>query len=183
MDEKTKAILEFHCPRFDELPDLDIYMDQVLQLLSRYFTLLSDPNEEKIMTKAMINNYVKHGIVQPPIKKKYTREHMVYLIVICFLKTVYSMNEIALLIQFQIKAYPIARAYNYFCDELEACLYATFTHQPIAHAKATNKDDFEVAVLQSAIMSVVQKIYVQQCMDEITQRINCQNKNYQSKKI
>lgn len=178
MSDMLEKILSFHCPRYEELPDLEIYMDQVLQLLDRYLSLLSDLNEERIMTKTMINNYVKHGIVRPPVKKKYTREHLAYLIVIGVLKQVYSMNEISLLIQFQMKAYPIERAYNYFCDELEQCIKAVITHQPIEHAKASNQDEFEVSVMQNSILSIVEKLYVQLSMDEIRRRlVDAENKN------
>jgi len=172
MQDKTNAILSFHCPRFEELPDLEIYMDQVLQLLNRYLSLLNDPSEEKVMTKTMINNYVKHGIVMPPYKKKYTREHLAYLIVISFLKLSYSMSEIKLLIQFQIRAYPIAQTYNYFCDELEECLNAIFSNRPIVHVKASNQDEFEVYMLQNTIQSIAYKIYVQQSMEIVNDRLS-----------
>lgn len=169
--DQLNQILSFHCPRYEELPDLDIYIDQVLQLINRYLAIIQDYTNEPIMTKTMINNYVKHGIVHAPRKRKYTKEHLAYLIVIGFMKQVYSMNEINNLIQFQIKAYPIERAYNYFCDELEECLKATFTHRPVNHVKANNQDEFEVYMLQNTILSIVQKIYVQLSMDKVQERL------------
>ena len=63
-------VKDFHLPRYEELPDLEIYMDQVLQLLNKYI----DPIVQTDITKTMINNYVKKGVVNPPIKKKYTKE-------------------------------------------------------------------------------------------------------------
>ena len=110
-------ILQFHCPRFEELPDLDLYMDQVLQVLDTHLYLFIEPGETRVMTKTMINNYVKHGIIYAPVKKKYTRYHLAYLIVVSFLKKVYSMQEISSLLQFQMISYPFERAYNYFCDD------------------------------------------------------------------
>ncbi len=153
-------ILSFHLPRYEELPDLEIYMDQVLQLIQRYY----EPfviNDEPILTKTMINNYVKHGIIAPPIKKKYNRDHLAYLVVITFLKNAYSMNEIATLIRFQMKSYPTAQSYNYFCTEAEACIQAVFQNQPPQHVPAHNDNDFEVSMLQMCILSVVNKLYVQ----------------------
>lgn len=160
-------VLNYHCPRYEELPDLDIYMDQVLQLLNRYLSIIKDNIDVPIMTKTMINNYVKHGIVPSPQKKKYTRQHLAYFIVIGFMKQVYSMEEIDTLIKFQMSAYPIDRAYNYFCDELEECLKATFTYRPVQHILASNQDEFEVHMLQNTILSIVEKIYVQFYMDKI----------------
>ena len=164
-------ILQFHCPRFEELPDLDLYMDQVLQVLDTHLYLFIEPGETRVMTKTMINNYVKHGIIYAPVKKKYTRYHLAYLIVVSFLKKVYSMQEISSLLQFQMISYPFERAYNYFCDELEQCLQATFTNQPISHHPATDEDLFAVHLIQHAIQSTVDKIYVQKSMDEVIRRI------------
>lgn len=165
---KIEDIKNFHLPRYEELPDLDIYMDQVLQLLNRYV----DPVIESDMTKTMINNYVKKGVVNPPIKKKYTKEHLAHLIVVSFLKMIFSMDEITLLIKFQMHACDISRAYNYFCEEMENCLIATFTNQEIEHAtRHGSQDDFDVYALQVTIRSVVDKIYVLDCMNEMKNKI------------
>ena len=69
-------------PRCNELPDLELYMDQVTSLIGRY---LKDDRE---LTASMVNNYVKHKAMPAPVRKKYTREHLAYLIVICTLKPV-----------------------------------------------------------------------------------------------
>lgn len=171
MNKPFNAFITFHCPRYEELPDLDMYMDQVLQLLNRYFANIIPLTNEKIMTKTMINNYVKNGVLPRPQKKKYTRNHLAYLIVISALKQTFSIDEIATLIQFQMREYPIERAYNYFCEELEACIQGVFTHQPVIHAKANNQDEFEVFLLSNAILAIVEKLYVQACMDEVNDRL------------
>ena len=66
----------YHLPRWEELPDIELYMDQVITLIERYLApLLEEADEEnnKIITSAMINNYVKLGIMPKPIKKRYER--------------------------------------------------------------------------------------------------------------
>ena len=123
------------------------------------------------MTKTMINNYVKKGVVSPPIKKKYTKEHLAHLIVVSFLKMIYSMEEITLLLAFQIHSCDIGRTYDYFCDELERCLVSTFTNEPITHAKSHINDPFAVYALQVTIRSVVDKIYVLQSMEKMKKRM------------
>ena len=163
-----KNIKEFHLPRYEELPDLDIYMDQVLQLLNKYI----DPIVQTDMTKTMINNYVKKGVVSPPIKKKYTKEHLAHLIVVSFLKLVYSMDEITLLISFQMHSCDIGRAYNYFCDELERCLVSTFYNESIIHAPSHINDPFAVYALQITIQSVVDKVYLLVSMQSMKEIIN-----------
>ena len=73
-------------PRWQELPDLELYMDQVLSLVTRY--LGGCPGlGKKGLTASMVNNYVKLGAMPPPVKKRYGRLHLAYLIAICILKT------------------------------------------------------------------------------------------------
>ena len=93
MIEKRKAPA-FHCPRWEELPDMDLYMDQVVTLLNEYLKPFHAKDQEKMVTSTMINNYVKHGIVSPPVKKKYSREHILLLIFIYYYKGILSISDI-----------------------------------------------------------------------------------------
>ena len=77
-----------HILRWQELPDFDLYMDQVIGLIEKSLSFLKLDEDDKIVTSTMINNYVKAKLVSPPIKKKYSREHVAYFTVICFLKRV-----------------------------------------------------------------------------------------------
>ena len=61
---------KFHMPRWNELPDIDLYLDQVVNYLERYLANYSVNKEDKIITKTMINNYVKQGIMPAPEKKE-----------------------------------------------------------------------------------------------------------------
>ena len=69
---KEKEIANFHIPRWEELPNLDLYVDQVIcfldDALSNY---ASKEKEGHVITKSMINNYVKHAVIKPAINKKY----------------------------------------------------------------------------------------------------------------
>ena len=78
-----QGFLGFHCPRWRELPDMDLYMDQVVTLLNSSLQLFTQPHQGKPITSTMINNYVKHGIVNAPIKKRYMKRHVAYLFVVC----------------------------------------------------------------------------------------------------
>ena len=69
-DEELK---NFHLPTWEEIPNINLYMDQVVSLLENYLSNFIKPeneNDTQIITKTMINNYVKHGVVKPPISKK-----------------------------------------------------------------------------------------------------------------
>ena len=77
----------YELPTWDMLPGIELYMDQVIMLLTQYLNFL--PREEEgdtIITPAMINNYVKLKVIPPPVKKRYSRLHLAYLIIVCMLK-------------------------------------------------------------------------------------------------
>ena len=80
---------EFHLPRWRNFPEIDLYIDQLVSYLEQYLSnyIINDEEKDgKIVTKTMINNYVKHNVIKPPINKKYNREHLAYLFAIFLLK-------------------------------------------------------------------------------------------------
>lgn len=162
--EKKNIFEDFHFPRWEELPQMDLYMDQLVTLLNGYLALFTANKQEKVITSTMINNYVKHGIVQAPIKKKYTREHVAYLLVVCVLKTVYSLGEISDLIKVQIDKYPQNQAYDYFCAELESCLASVFAHEEVRHIPSNDEGSLVVELLCYTVQSVAFAIYVKQAL-------------------
>ncbi|MCI2048132.1 MAG: DUF1836 domain-containing protein [Lachnospiraceae bacterium] len=85
---------------FDDLPQIDLYMDQVTTYLSSHLQALTRrPDSDKILTKTMINNYAKAGILIAPEKKKYTPDHMMLLLIIYFYKNFLSINDVAEVLQ------------------------------------------------------------------------------------
>ncbi len=78
-----------------ELPDIPLYMDQVTTYLSdRLKASTRYPDSDKILTKTMINNYAKNRLLPPPENKKYTKEHLIYLLFIYYYKGVLSIGDI-----------------------------------------------------------------------------------------
>lgn len=75
----------------DEVPDIPLYMDQVLTLMDRYFP---QENKEHAFTKTMINNYVKSGLLPAPERKKYSQEHIYKLFIIYYMKSILKIDEI-----------------------------------------------------------------------------------------
>ena len=115
-------IRAYRSPRWDQLPDIDLYMDQVLVVLDKYLRIFKETEDEKIITSAMINNYVKLGLIPPPIKKRYTREHLCHLYIICSLKSVIAIPAISELIGVLTKSRPIFEVYDLFCEAYENML-------------------------------------------------------------
>lgn len=124
----NKEIIEYHCPRWDELPDIELYMDQVLSVLERKLKIFAEP-EEKIITSTMINNYVKQKVIKPPLNKRYDRYHLAYFYVICVLKRIFSVSEICVGIAKLHQTYRTAQGYDIFCDELEFALRTVFSRE------------------------------------------------------
>ena len=110
-----------HISRWEEIPDFPLYIDQVVSIIEKSLSFLKD-NDDAIITKTMINNYVKHKLVKAPIKKKYEREQIAYFTLICLLKSVFSLDEISKLIQLQQSQKELSEFYNMYCDVLERVL-------------------------------------------------------------
>lgn len=92
--------------RPEELPDIELYMDQVTTFMEqRLKPATRNPEDDKIMTKTMINNYVKNHLMPPPDKKKYSKEHMLLLIFIYYFKGFMSIGDIQTLMEPLTKQY------------------------------------------------------------------------------
>lgn len=81
-------------PKWSELPTIDLYLDQILLYVNQLDSS-SIVDDDKGLTAAMINNYVKNGHLDKPIKKKYSRRQLARLIVITCLKNVFAIQEIS----------------------------------------------------------------------------------------
>ncbi|HMM22827.1 MAG TPA: DUF1836 domain-containing protein [Selenomonadales bacterium] len=80
--------------RIADIPDIDLYMDQMLTFLNGKLASLKRDPEDKLLTKTMINNYTKQQLLMPPKNKKYNKEHVLLLILIYQLKNVLSITDI-----------------------------------------------------------------------------------------
>lgn len=82
-----------------DIPNIDLYVDQVTTFMDKNLRKLArHPDADKIMTKTMINNYAKNNLLPPPIKKKYSREHVLVLIFIYYYKGILSISDIQTLL-------------------------------------------------------------------------------------
>ena len=97
-DEWESYLGALKLPAWDELPTLELYMDQVVIVLNDYLGMYA-AGEDKTVTQAMINNYVKQKLIPPPVKKKYSKEHVLLLIFIYYYKGIIPMNEIQTLLK------------------------------------------------------------------------------------
>ena len=148
MDAMVKEVCglleEQRLPRWQELPDLELYMDQVLSLVGRY--LGGYPGfDGKGLTASMVNNYVKQGVMPPPVKKKYTRGHLAYLLVICLLKASLPIAAIQQLLVMELEGGDLAAFYDRFCALFEESCRAT------AAAHADRESEAAKALCRAAL--------------------------------
>lgn len=148
----------FHIPRWSEIPKLDLYLDQTVTFVEKNLKSFICNKDETIITKTMINNYVKQGLIKPPKKKKYNKTHIATLFVICILKQVYSINDIYGLILLAVKTARFNYAYDQFCEALEQAIQYTFEGIEFPTVKDIS---FEQYLLKSVAQSFASKLYVE----------------------
>lgn len=157
-ENNEEILLNHHMPRWNELPDIDLYLDQVVNYLERYLDIYSVNKEDKTITKTMINNYVKQGILPAPEKKKYNKTHIAYLLVTGILKQVYSINDIGNLILLTIKNYDVSKAYNRFCTNLEVSIKHVFNKKQFPNCEKMTEEQY---LLKNVVQSFANKLYVE----------------------
>lgn len=160
MLQSNQEILDFHCPRFNELPKVDLYKEQVITYIEEVLKPITF-SDERVLTPTMINNYVKQRVVYPPKDKKYNEKHIAYLIVVCILKHIFSLNEICELIQKQIHTCSIETAYDLFCNELEKSVKVIFTTRDFSELNSDEKQTVELEVLRSSVRCYANKLFIQ----------------------
>ena len=123
--QEVEELLAFRLPRYSQLPELGLYLDQTLSYVAGVIHPLY--GQPYAITGAMVSNYIKTGALEPSIRKKYGREHLARLVVISLLKEVFTVPEICALFQVQKETYPLEISYDYFCTEFENALRETFS--------------------------------------------------------
>ena len=170
-----------HIPRYAELPDIELYMDQVLTYTDNQLRPLF-PKEEKILTSSMVNNYVKQKLIPTPLHKRYGREHLALLIFVCLMKRTVPISDLQRLFAIQNATYPVERAYEFF-SAVEESLRALFSgsvradalgewelEKPRGFAFAlsfANGSELTPArrLVISAATATANKIYIEKCLE------------------
>ena len=141
--------INFHCPRYEEFPSLELYAEQVISLVREYLSIFSDGTP--LLTSNMINNYVKQKIVKPPVNKKYDRVHLSYFVAVCLMKGFMNISELCSGFELLLGKYTVKDVYNIFCDELESALRCAFIGTPF---RPISKDDSdEIVIIRSMCTS------------------------------
>lgn len=152
----TENLNNFRLPRFHEIPDVGFYLEQT----TRYISQLLEPLGEGNVTGSMISNYVKKGLVANPVKKRYNREQIAYLIFVALAKNVLSLDILNQFIQMQKRTYSAEKAYDYFCNELENMIAFVFG-QKLTLEDVGEDETAEKEMLRNTIIAIAYKIYLE----------------------
>lgn len=169
--ELISDISDFRMPRYNEIPNVGLYLEQT----SKYISEVLAPIFDNAITGSMISNYVKKGLVSNPIKKQYDREQIAYLICIAIMKNALSMDNIKLAIDIQKNSYSCIDAYNYFAEELENLVLFVFGLNDELKDTGVESSD-EKRMLRNIIITIAHKIYLDKYFNLITEK-NLKNKN------
>ena len=164
-------IKEYNLPDWDGLIAIDLYMDQVIVLMNKYLYVFNEASsEEKILTSSMINNYVKLKIIPAPIKKRYSRKHIAYLIIVCILKQTLSISTIKKVIPLDIPEEEIKQIYNSFVFNQRKSLYYVTEKirevaNPIITSPVENQERLNDLAMQIATSTNIFKIFTDKIVD------------------
>lgn len=160
LKDYENELKKFRFPRTNELPSIELYMDQVIEFTKVYFKIIEKGNEKELITPSMINNYVKSGIIPAPKGKKYSKRHIAYIIAVFFLKQILTLEEVKTLIENQIQNSDEKSAYHYFCECLESELTNCCNHQynEIINDASVKSENFS---LKYSARAIANKIYAQ----------------------
>ena len=139
-----KYLNNFQLPEWEAIPDIGLYMEQVIALLKNYLDYLPpELKEEQFITAAAINNYVRKKIMPEPDKKKYYRVHIAYLIIICSLKQSLSIPTLQTMIPVDLSEEELRSFYTayvhrhslaskYFVKQVKDAAAGILDHDPVS---------------------------------------------------
>ena len=182
-DEWEEQLTTYSLPKWDMLPDIDLYMDQVISIIEKYLKIyIKVTGSEKIITSSMINNYVKLSIIPSPNKKKYSRIHLAYLLVICTLKQTLNMATIQKIMPVNLTEQEVMNTYNSFIKNQHKAYMYVVEHtkavsNPILSYDGENNERINDLVMQVAASANIFKILTDKISDLSMNKTEMENDN------
>ena len=161
--ELKRQLADQRPDNWDKLPDIPLYMDQVVSYLSRQMVSIGDGDP---LTSAMINNYIKDGLVERANGKKYGQEHLAYLTAISALKQVMSVREMKVLTTVGREMREPEKQYDYFRKYLDEAMSDTAAHLD----EDTSDHDLPKLVLDLAMRSYANGLACHQALAILARR-------------
>ena len=161
-----KFITDYHLPEWEAIPDFGLYMDQVIVLLEQYLSFIPSPvgTKEHFVTSSTINNYVRLKIMPAPVKRKYHRVHIAYLIMILTMKQSLSISDVQKVIPPDSSEEEVRAVYENYSEKFRRL--ALFFNQQVQSGaegiRSANEQNgnnaVELLVIESALIAGFSKI-------------------------
>ena len=160
----AESFRDFHLPRYQEIPDVGLYLEQA----AKYNGNRLSPLEDTALTRSMIRKKEKKGLIASPVKKQYGRDQIAYLIFIAISKSVLSLDALAAFLKIQQQTYPLERAYDYFVREFENLLMFTFELSDTADIFPETSSAGK-RLLDTCIIAALQKVYLEKYLEALAE--------------
>lgn len=147
-------------PRYNQLPNVTLYRDQVIEYVALWMEPLSICVEQPVITPSMINNYVKVGLVPAPVKKQYGREQIARLIAICIFKQVLPIAAVQALFNIQRLSYDAPTALFMWSISSRHRFVRRFPSSRRPVPDTAHQVTRESLLVRSAVSSFVSKAYL-----------------------
>jgi len=162
----VKKLKEYNMVEWDRLPEIYLYMDQVMTYMEQQLSLFGG-KDSTLLTSSMINNYVKDGVIPRPEQKKYSREHLSMLMIICLLKQVLSIPDLSWMMKFLLEDTPQNEMY----DRFRETQYAALKEVCERVEEAAPKGEAELArlAIELSVEASARRTAAERILDELSQ--------------
>nr|WP_294493442.1 DUF1836 domain-containing protein [uncultured Mediterraneibacter sp.] len=177
--------------RPEEIPNIELYMDQVTTFMDDHFSSTKRYGNDKILTKTMINNYTKNNLLPPSVKKKYSKEHVLLLILIYYFKNILSIKDIEIVLKPLREKYfsqdnevKLSDLYKEICEmeksriePMKASVQEAYEKSRAAFSDMAQGEDQEELKLFAFICSLsfdvyLKKMMIEKIVDELAKKEN-----------
>lgn len=171
LDRWDRFITDYHLPEWDSIPDLGLYMDQVVVLLAQYLNFIPamPGGKESFVTSSTINNYVRLKIMPAPVKRKYFRVHIAYLIMILTMKQSISISDVQKIMPEGADIPSVRRAYEdysqkfreialFFNRQMQGAWDDLHSSEPSESGRPDERGATSRLVIESALIAGFSKI-------------------------
>lgn len=179
-----------------DIPAIDLYMDQITTFMDKHLANSKRFEDDKILTKTMINNYAKNDLLPPPVKKRYSKEHIIFLIFIYYFKSYLSINDIKTILSPVADKYfdnssdiTIEKIYNSVCsmqeklqDDIKEDILSkiNLSHEFFSDSPAKDKNYLQLYMLISELSF---DVYIKkQMIESIVDQLNKNTSTNKDKK-
>ena len=161
LERWRKYMENFSLPAWEALPDMELYMDQVISLVNRYLNLIPQDESNPVITASAVNNYVRLRLIPAPERKRYSRRHMACVIMICVLKQSLTLAEIQRILPREMSEENVRQVYNGFAAKMTTTAELFINQvEAVAQQVLTPENEYgcENLVLHSAVSAVLYKL-------------------------